>query len=208
MVFYFLFFSLFSIRISDLSDFQFPSASACPSLASSPVVARRDSTSILKHSGSVKNTDRRVSIKQNQPIVVEYLCEKRQSTSQQQSHSVNAQQQTTTANGVNQLGKSNARPASLILTKGERPTFKLIRTPSIDQDQDDTTLINPTHFTDQSANAKINNPPTTTNNNNNAHHLIASDLNSKDDDDEDESAPLVQHADKDTTKITSSINHS
>lgn len=172
-------------------------------------MARRDSTSILKHSGSVKNTDRRVSIKQNQPIVVEYLCEKRQSTSQQQSHSVNAQQQTTTtttANGINQLGKSNARPASLILTKGERPTFKLIRTPSIDQDQDDTTLINPTHFTDQSANAKINNPPT--NNNNNAHHLIATDLNSKDDDDEDESAPLVQHADKDTTKITSSINHS
>ncbi|XP_031633089.1 kinase D-interacting substrate of 220 kDa isoform X3 [Contarinia nasturtii] len=68
---------------TDLSDYPFPSISACPSLASSPVVARRDS--ILKHSGSVKNTDRRVSIKQNQPIVVEYLCEKRQPSSVQQA---------------------------------------------------------------------------------------------------------------------------
>lgn len=184
--------------LSDLSDFPFPSVSACPSLASSPVVARRDS--ILKHSGSVKNTDRRVSIKQNQPIVVEYLCEKRQPQQQQQQQS--------TTNGTS--GKSNARPASLILTKGERPTFKLIRTPSIDEghDQDDATLMNKTIFTDLDANQSTIQRNTQSTNSNNAHHLIAPDLNSKDDDDEDESAPLVQNADKDPTKITSSINHS
>lgn len=29
-----------------------------------------------------------------------------------------------------------SRPASLILTKGERPVFKLVRSPSIDQDEE------------------------------------------------------------------------
>lgn len=176
--FVFLFFFLsfyFYYRISDLSDFPFPSVSACPSLASSPVVARRDS--ILKHSGSVKNTDRRVSI--NQPIVIEYLSEKRPST----------QSQSTAANG--NLSRSFARPASLILSnsKGERPTFKLIRTPSFDQDQDDTTL-------DQ---RNLNQT--------NTHLFATADLTSKDDDNIDESAPLVQNSNKDTI-ITSTTSHS
>lgn len=137
-------------------------------------MARRDS--ILKHSGSVKNTDRRVSI--NQPIVVEYLSEKRQST----------QSQSTAANG--NLSRSFARPASLILSnsKGERPTFKLIRTPSFDQDQDDA-------IQDQ---RNINQTNT---------HLFAPDLTSKDDDNIDESAPLVQHSNKDSI-ITSTTSHS
>lgn len=174
----------------------FPSVSACPSLANSPIVARRDS--ILRHSGSVKNTDRRVSIKQNQPIVLEYLSEKRQTTSsQQQQQPANTQQ---TINGS--MGKSNARPASLILTKGERPTFKLIRTPSFDQQQDDTTVINTTNFTDSTVNQR----QMTTNQQ--QHHIVATDLNVKDDDDEDESAPLVQSSDKESSKITTNINHS
>lgn len=161
---------------SDLSDFPFSSVSACPSLAGSPVVARRDS--ILKHSGSVKNTDRRVSIKQNQPIVLEYLSEKRPSL---QSQIGNALQSSA-------LGKSNARPASLVLTKGERPTFKLIRTPSIDQDQDDANI------SEAVANQL--------NANRNPHRPAIPN------DDDDESAPLVQ-SDKDYTKITSSnSNHS
>lgn len=159
-------------QISDLSDFPFPSISACPSLASSPVVARRDS--ILKHSGSVKNTDRRVSI--NQPIVVEYLSEKRQPASSQ----------STVANGS--LSKSNARPASLILsnTKGDRTTFKLIRTPSFDQDLDEAMLGNVDQI-DQ-----INNHQT------NIQHFGTADLSPKDDDDVNESVPLVQNSNKDS----------
>lgn len=202
MFFVSFFFSFSSSIDSDLSDYPFPSVSACPSLANSPVVARRDS--ILKHSGSVKNTDRRVSIKQNQPIVLEYLSEKRPSMQLQHAASITTnaqqQQQSSTANGS--LGKSNARPASLILTKGDRPTFKLIRTPSIDEDQDDVTVIDTTNFTD--SNARSMTTPTTNVN----HHLAATDLNAKDDDDEDESAPLVQYEDKELTKISSSINHS
>lgn len=81
-----------------------PTLSACPSLANSPNMARRDS--ILKHSGSVK-TDKRVSIKPDQSKM-EFVSEKR----------------------------PPSRPASLILTKGERPAFKLVRSPSIDQDDE------------------------------------------------------------------------
>lgn len=201
---FFFSFSFSSSNDSDLSDYPFPSVSACPSLANSPIVARRDS--ILKHSGSVKNTDRRVSIKQNQPIVLEYLSEKRPSMQLQHAANINTaqqQQQSSTANGS--LGKSNARPASLILTKGDRPTFKLIRTPSIDEDQDDVTVINTTNFTDSNAMQQRSMTTQMTNVN---HHLAATDLNAKDDDDEDESAPLVQYEDKELTKISSSINHS
>lgn len=164
---FFLFFLSSFYRFSDLSDFPFPSISACPSLASSPVVARRDS--ILKHSGSVKNTDRRVSI--NQPIVIEYLSEKRQTPQSQPSSAANGNS-----------SKSNARPASLILSKGERPIFKLIRTPSFDQEQDEATLMNTTNFAAE---------PTTQRgvHQSNSHHLVP-------DDDADESAPLVQSVDK------------
>lgn len=139
-------------------------------------MVRRDS--ILKHSGSVKNTDRRVSIKQNQPVIVEYLSEKRpsQTTVHSQSH-------------TNTTIVGNARPASLILTKGERPSFKLIRSPSIDNDQDDVTLIN---IRSDTPNLLVN----------------SLSINSgKEDDDDDESMPLVQNNGKDTTSITSSGNN-
>lgn len=169
-----------------MSDFPFPSVSACPSLASSPVVARRDS--ILKHSGSVKNTDRRVSIKQNQPIIVEYLSEKRQTVHQQPSNLQDS----------SNVGKSNSRPASLILTRGDRPTLKLIRTPSFDQDQDDANATNFTDFEPNQPNQQSNDHPL-------ASHLP--ELHLKDDDEEDESVPLVQNANKEPTKITSSTNH-
>lgn len=149
-------------------------------------MARRDS--ILKHAGSVKNTDRRVSI--NQPVVVEYMSEKRPSAAslQQASSSINYN-----------LSKSNARPASLILTKNDRPTFKLIRTPSFDQDQDDPTTINAsntitttaTNFTESVRNMHT-----------------SSTLTPRDDDDVDESIPLVQPSDKESSnKITNSINY-
>ncbi|XP_037040585.1 kinase D-interacting substrate of 220 kDa isoform X5 [Bradysia coprophila] len=92
---------------SDSNDFVFipPTLSACPSLANSPNMSRRDS--ILKHSGSVK-TDKRVSIN-TEPPKMEFVSEKRPPSS---------------------------RPASLSLAKGERPVFKLVRSPSIDQDDD------------------------------------------------------------------------
>lgn len=166
-MFVFSFFLSSFHRFSDLSDFPFPSISACPSLANSPVVARRDS--ILKHSGSVKNTDRRVSI--NQPIVIEYLSEKRQTPQSQPSSAANGNS-----------SKSNARPASLILSKGERPIFKLIRTPSFDQEQDEATLMNTTNFAaEPTAQRGVHQS--------NSHHLVP-------DDDADESAPLVQSVDK------------
>lgn len=148
-------------------------------------MVRRDS--ILKHSGSVKNTDRRVSIKQNQPIIVEYLSEKRQAQpSPQQQHI--ASTATAPPNG-NVQKMSNARPASLILTKGERPTFKLIRSPSIDQDQDEGTLVN------MAGRSEMPNL------------MVNSMSNVKDDDDDDESMPLVQNSGKESTTITSSGNN-
>lgn len=105
------------LHFPDNTDFVFipPTLSACPSLANSPNMSRRDS--ILKHSGSVK-TDKRVSIKPDQSKM-EFVSEKRAPSS---------------------------RPASLILTKGERPVFKLVRSPSIDQDdenrQDNNNALN------------------------------------------------------------------
>lgn len=170
-------------------DNPFQSVSACPSLASSPVVARRDS--ILKHAGSVKNTDRRVSI--NQPVVVEYMSEKRPSG--QQSSNGNLQQSSSSSSMNYNLSKSNARPASLILMKNERPTFKLIRTPSFDQDQDDTaTTINATNTN-------------TTNFTENVRNMHTSGTLARDDDDVDESIPLVQSDNESNTKITNSINY-
>lgn len=205
---FFLFFFFFCcfffyFLVADISDYPFPSVSACTSLANSPIMTRRDS--ILKHSGSIKNTDRRVSIKQNQPVVVEYLSEKRPSQPQ-----INVQQQT--SNNGN-ASKSNARPASLILTKGERPSFKLIRTPSIDQEQQDETLANALEAAvnqakiNQSTNVQRTIAPT--------YNATAIDINNKNNnmtaskdennDDDDESAPLVQISD--STTITSSSNH-
>lgn len=150
-------------------------------------MARRDS--ILKHAGSVKNTDRRVSI--NQPVVVEYMSEKRPSG--QQSSAGNLQQSSSSSSSINyNLNKSNARPASLILVKNERPTFKLIRSPSFDQDQDDPA----------STAATTNSTSITTNFSENAS------ASARDDDEVDESIPLVQPSDKQSnTKITNSINY-
>lgn len=167
---------------TDLSDFAFSSISACPSVANSPIMMRRDS--ILKHSGSVKNTDRRVSIKQNQPVVVEYLSEKRpsisfqqQSQAQQQQHQQQSSQlpHTNSSSNITQLA-SNARPASLVITKGERVTIKLIRTPSIDDDGNDslTKIDQQNHINMNNMNSSGN---TTT--------------STRDEDDDDESMPLV-----------------
>lgn len=149
-------------------------------------MARRDS--ILKHAGSVKNTDRRVSI--NQPVVVEYMSEKRPSA-------VNLQQMSSSSSLINyNLSKSNARPASLILVKNDRPTLKLTRTPSFDQDQDDVLVINSTNI--NSAN----------NFNESIRNIHLSSALARDDDDADESIPLVQPSDKEpNNKITNSINH-
>lgn len=149
-------------------------------------MARRDS--ILKHAGSVKNTDRRVSI--NQPIIVEYMSEKRPSG--QQSSAINLQQSTSSSSINYSSNKSNARPASLVLIKNDRPTVKLIRSPSFDQEQDDAITMNAsntitTHFT-----GNVRNMHTTS-----AHHA-------RDDDDVDESIPLVQSSEN---KITNSMNY-
>lgn len=169
------------LLFADLNEFAFPSVSACPSSANSPILIRRDS--ILKHSGSVKNTDRRVSIKQNQPVVLEYLSEKRHQQSslqpqmqqqlplqQQQQPAPNPAQTTSTSNSVNQ---TSARPVSLVLSKGDRPTFKLLRTPSIDQEPDETLVKYEPRL-----------------------------LVSKDDEDDDESVPLVQNNSKEANITT------
>lgn len=152
---------------------------------------RRDS--ILKHSGSMKNTDRRVSIKQNQPVVVEYLSERRSSVSTVQT---NAHQ--SSANSGNTT-KSTVRPASLIVTKGERPTFKLIRSPSIEHEQDFINI--------KPMNMNINMNQSKIIHSNAAHCSSVTDsqniLRAKDEDEcADESAPLVQNVD--TTTIKSS----
>lgn len=151
---------------------------------------RRDS--ILKHSGSMKNTDRRVSIKQNQPVVVEYLSERRSSVSAGQT---NAQQSSTNSGNTT---KSNVRPASLIVTKGERPTFKLMRSPSIDHEQDFNNIkqmnINQSKIIHSNA---VQSSSITDSQNI---------LTAKDDEEYDESAPLVKNVE--TTTILSSTNHS
>lgn len=156
-------------------------------------MARRDS--ILKHAGSVKNTDRRVSI--NQPVVVEYMSEKRPAG--QQSSAGSLQQSSSPSINYN-TSKSNARPASLILMKNERPTFKLIRSPSFDQDQDDVVAA--------AATATANAANTNANFSESVRNMHASSTLARDDDDVDESIPLVQPSDKDSnTKITNSINY-
>lgn len=147
-------------------------------------MARRDS--ILKHSGSVKNTDRRVSIKQNQPVVVEYLSEKRPSIAFQQQQSVNQSQQqqqqqtqlthTNSSSNMTQL-VSSGRPASLVIAKGERPTIKLIRTPSIDDDG-----IDSLNRIDQRNHINMNNMNSSGN----------TTTSTREDEDDDESVPLVQ----------------
>lgn len=139
----------------------------------------------------MKNTDRRVSIKQNQPIFVEYLSEKRSNTSGQSVQPTNG-------------GTLHARPASLVLIKGDRPTYRLVRTPSIDQEQDDATVINTVNFicTDSCTNQR--NIPTMNSN----HHMIAAEMNTKYEDDEDESAPLVQSLCNESSKIEHGSNHS
>lgn len=120
-------------------------------------MARRDS--ILKHSGSIKNTEKRVSIKQDAPILMEYISEKRPPPKpHSNSNSTITAVTITTSNSSNTLNSLNcsngggpfgnnpvssaARPASLIITKGERPIFKLQRTPSIDHDSDDSKTDN------------------------------------------------------------------
>lgn len=169
-------------------------------MANSPILIRRDS--ILKHSGSVKNPDRRVSIKQNQPVLVEYLSEKRshqqylqqqnQQSQQQSQPQIQVQQQTQiqSAQSVQLASQAvNARPVSLILSKGERPTFKLVRTPSIDQQEIDETQISiDTAMAVQCNTVQINNQ-------NSCNSLL------KDDNDDDESMPLVQATEP--NKITS-----
>lgn len=189
-------FLIYLSSFSDGNEFAYPSISASASVANSPILIRRDS--ILKHSGSIKNPDRRVSIKQNQPVLVEYLSEKRQ-----QQHERNQQpqiqlQQQTQIQTVQQIQSVqlpaqsvNARPVSLILSKGERPTFKLVRTPSIDQQEiiDESPTNTDTAITEQCNNVHINNL-------NSCNSLL------KDDNDDDESVPLVQAVEP--NKITSS----
>lgn len=77
---------------------------------------------------------------------------------------------------MTQLGTS-ARPASLVIAKGERPTIKLIRTPSIDDDD-----IDSLNKIDQRNQINMNNI-------NSSGNTIPS---PRDDDDDDESVPLVQ----------------
>jgi len=105
----------------DFTDFPYPSISAAPSLANSPILIRRDS--ILKHSGSIKNNEKRVSIKHDQPVFVEFLSEKRNPMTMSASQPLQPPSSHQSA---------NARPASLILNRGERPTFKLVRSSSIE----------------------------------------------------------------------------
>lgn len=114
--------------------------SACPSIASSPIMMRRDS--ILKHSGSIK-TEKRVSIKQDVPILMDFISEKRPPHKPINSTVTSSSGSSTTSNinaGTTSSGitTSAARPASLILSKGERPVFKLVRSPSVDHDSDDS----------------------------------------------------------------------
>lgn len=131
------FFILFLI---DISEFSYISVSACPSIASSPIMMRRDS--ILKHSGSIK-TEKRVSIKHDVPILMDFISEKRPphkpinstaNTNTSSSSSTSNTHAGTTSSGTT---TSAARPASLIISKGERPVFKLVRSPSVDHDSDD-----------------------------------------------------------------------
>lgn len=115
------------------------------------MLPRRDS--ILKHFGSVKS-EKRVSIKNDAPIVLEYITEKSRAPTLRpnaSSCSLNG----TSFDSVASIGQlatttmmtnTTARPASLILSKSadqpHRQVFKLVRSPSIDrQDSEDAQLV-------------------------------------------------------------------
>lgn len=137
-------------------------------------MTRRDS--ILKHSGSIKNNEKRVSIKHDQPVFVEYLSEKRNPlpTVVAQPHAITIP------------ATANARPASLILSgRGDRPMFKLVRSTSIERGESieklDVTIL------DQHNSLMLNN-------------LNVAYGTPKDDD--DESIPLVQTNSNGTSRMT------
>lgn len=177
--------SIFSIfLITDFTDFPFPSISAAPSLANSPILIRRDS--ILKHSGSIKNNEKRVSIKHEPPVLVEYLSEKRN----QMPTSVSLPLQPPAVS----LQSANVRPASLILnSKGERPTFKLVRSTSIEH-HESAERLDGNSVGDQQRN-------TLAMNNLNVNFTVTRD-------EDDESVPLVQIDSNGTSKMLNNQNAS
>lgn len=170
--------SSYHFRIADFTDFQFTSISAATSVANSPILIRRDS--ILKHSGSIKHNEKRVSIKHDQPAFVEYLSEKRIPTTVPQSNSIPVPV------------TSNARPASLILSgRGDKPTFKLVRSASIEH-AESVEQLDATSAIEQHSSLMMNN-------------LNVRYATTKDDD--DESMPLVQTDSNGTSKILSGQNN-
>lgn len=121
------------------------------------MLPRRDS--ILKHFGSVKS-EKRVSIKNDAPIVLEYISEKPHAPTlrpNSSSCSLNGASFDSLTSATGSLATTalmmpanvattTARPASLILSKSadqpQRQVFKLVRSPSIDrQDSEDTQLM-------------------------------------------------------------------
>lgn len=121
----------------------------------------------------------------------QYLQQQQQPPQPQSQPQIQLQQQTQVIQQTQtvQLPSShqqsiNARPVSLILSKGERPTFKLVRTPSIDQQElDDSqtiTIENTSTMAEQCNNVQIDNL-------NSCNSLLKDD-----NDDYDESVPLVQ----------------
>lgn len=156
-------------------------------MANSPIMIRRDS--ILKHSGSIKHNEKRVSIKHDQPVFVEYLSEKRP-----QVPTVSATPHQPTVQAQSQA-QGSARPASLILTKGDRPAFKLVRSSSIDQHEPLEKLDDVNTFIEQHNTIMMNNL--------NANHQL--DPLVKEDD--DESMPLVQTSSNGPNKIASGHSH-
>lgn len=186
-----IYFSLFFwFSVTDFTDFPFTSISAAASVANSPILVRRDS--ILKHSGSIKNNEKRVSIKHDQPAFVEYLSEKRGQMPSSVSQSFPPTQPQQSQSQPQTI--PNARPASLIINKNsDKPTFKLVRSTSIEHHESIETLNAPTMF-DQHSTIMMNNL------NVNNFNLATT----KDDD--DESMPLVQIDSNGTNKIMSSQN--
>lgn len=129
----------------------------------------------------MKNNDKRVSIKHDQPVFVEYLSEKRPSL------------QTTVAqpNVITLPTTTHARPASLVLSgRGEKPTFKLVRSASI-EDEGSTEKLDSITMLDQHNSLIMNN-------------LNVAFTSTKEDD--DESMPLVQTNSNGTSKILSGQN--
>lgn len=115
----------------------------------------------------MKHNEKRVSIKHDQPVLVEYLSEKRN------------QIQTTVPqpNSLSMSVTANARPASLILSgRAEKPTFRLVRSASIERGES-MEKLDATTMLEQHNSLMMNN-------------LNVSYATTKDDD--DESMPLVQ----------------